>query len=1272
MQSCRWIHHRFSLFLLLLAMLCPVSAHAVLEREQVDSPIKTKSAEEGAKDLSGKNDRKPKRTEDELIVKFKSGTDDQARKKSHAKFGATKKKEFSRLRMHHVKLRKGITVEEAIQEYAQDPNVEYAEPNFIYTAEALPDESRFSELWGMYNTGQTGGTPGADIHAGAAWDITTGSRDVVVAVIDTGIDYNHPDLAPNIWKNPGETAGNLIDDDGNGYPDDIYGIDTFNHFSWPFDDNGHGTHVAGTIGAVGNNGIGVAGVNWNVQIVTCKFLNAGGSGDTSGAVECLEYIRGLKVKGVNIVATSNSWGGGDYSQALYDAINAQRDILFIAAAGNDGADLTTNGWNHYPSGYELPNIISVAATDHNDNKAVFSNYGRRSVDISAPGVKILSTLPAQNKWNITGGYGLLSGTSMATPHVTGVAAQLKAQDPGRDWITIKNLLLAGGDNVSSMYERTVTGKRLNANGSLSCNNRPVFSALSLPTTITAGTPVTVSALSINCDLPVGPVVMRTSTGEVITLADDGTGADLAAGDGIFTGTWTPKGAKAILLFSSSAGQDTVEYPAFAIAGYTANTALSTPYSDSVPVSGYPPYGWSILSGSLPPGITLDASTGQFSGSSAQPGIYPFTLQAADVYGAKALKDLSISVYPAGISKAWHNIAYPSINISSDSFRVGKKTDVAVDADGNSYVIRQGFEQDYDFFLVKYSPAGQELWSRKYSQGTYDQPAAVTVDRDGYVYVGGFTAPNCQSCILDTEYFLVKYDPDGVIVWTRKRPGNIVYDITSDANGNIYMVGSPDDGGYLTVKYDAAGNELWSTLLQPGTLPYLWNPYIAVDTTGNVYITGYRETLGYPVDTPLIKYDASGNFQWYKFFKGDQEEAGQDIAVDANGDVYVTGWLLGTPPTLFLRKFSANGDPTWTKTYPAGVGTKGYGIAVDKNNSIHVIGSIQSTPYAGYDYLILKYDPSGNRLWAITYDGGVTEAGERLALDALGNLMLTGSADIWRGAFTIKLNDANAFAITTASLPAGASGTAYNAALSVKGGTAPYTWSIASGNLPPGLTIDPASGAVSGTPAGRGDAVVEVRVIDGTGKITVRLLRMQVMGIDDTSLNPVIIGVAFNQLITGGGGIAPYSWGIASGSLPSGLSLESSADGSPRIKGTANGIGNYSFILSLQDSTGKTAFRPMTLSVVAPPCVASQVRIARTPLLYFDSIQAAADAAADSEVLQLQGVETFGDITINRGTPLALKGGYDCYFADNSGYTTVHGNLVVSNGTVEVNNIILAQ
>ena len=353
-------------------------------------------------------------------------------------------KEFPYLHIQHIKFKKGMTVEEALAGYEADPDIEYAEPNYMVTIAASPNDPLFNQLWGLYNTGQTGGTPAADIDAPNAWDITTGNIDIVVAVIDTGVDHSHEDLTGNMWVNTGEIPDNGIDDDGNGYVDDIYGIDTTNNDSDPFDDNGHGTHVSGTIGAIGNNVIGVAGVNWDITIMACKFLNASGSGYIDGAIECLEYIRALREKGANIIATNNSWGGGGYSQALYDAINAQQDILFIAAAGNSNANNDTSTF--FPADYYLPNLIAVAATDHNDSKASFSNYGRRSVSVGAPGVNILSTLPEKNLWGITGGYGKLSGTSMATPHVTGLAALIKSQDMTRDWKMIRNLILAGGDN----------------------------------------------------------------------------------------------------------------------------------------------------------------------------------------------------------------------------------------------------------------------------------------------------------------------------------------------------------------------------------------------------------------------------------------------------------------------------------------------------------------------------------------------------------------------------------------------------------------------------------------------------------------------------------------------------------------------------------------------------------------------------------------------------------------------------------------------------------
>lgn len=358
---------------------------------------------------------------------------------------------------------------------SKDPRVEYAEPNYILRVALVSNDPGFPQLWGLNNTGQTGGTVDADIDAPEAWDIIRNSTHVV-GVIDTGIDYTHEDLAANMWTNPEEIPGNGIDDDGNGFIDDVYGWDFINNDNDPFDDHGHGTHVAGTIAAVGDNGVGVVGVNWQVKVAAIKFLSAGGSGTTADAVKAIQYANQM-----GFAITNNSWGGGGFSQALYDAIAAANAAghLFVAAAGNSGVNADVSPM--YPAAYDLPNIISVAATDHNDLKASFSNYGVASVDLGAPGVNIYSTVPTGScSLCDPSGYKLLSGTSMASPHVAGALALLKAQFSELSHRDLIYQMLGNVDEISGFDNLVFSGGRLNIYKALTLAPKPIASFVASP------------------------------------------------------------------------------------------------------------------------------------------------------------------------------------------------------------------------------------------------------------------------------------------------------------------------------------------------------------------------------------------------------------------------------------------------------------------------------------------------------------------------------------------------------------------------------------------------------------------------------------------------------------------------------------------------------------------------------------------------------------------------------------------------------------------------
>ncbi len=345
--------------------------------------------------------------------------------------------------------------------------IEYAEPNWIYKHQATSNDPSFTNgnLWGMYGSSTS---PANQFGSGAATAWTnnkTGSSSIYIGIIDEGYMYTHEDLALNAGTNPYEIAGNGIDDDGNGLKDDVYGWDFAGNNNTVFDGVGddHGTHVAGTIGAVGGNRKGVAGVVWNVKLLNAKFLGSTG-GSTANAIKAVDYFTNLKKKGLNIVATNNSWGGGGYSQGLKDAIDraAAENILFIAAAGNSGTnnDVTAS----YPSGYNSSNIIAVASITSIGGLSSFSQFGATTVDIGAPGSSVLSTVPKSSKGKIISAYATYSGTSMATPHVTGAVALYSSINPGATAAQIKSAILNAATATPSLSGKCVTGGRLNVAG----------------------------------------------------------------------------------------------------------------------------------------------------------------------------------------------------------------------------------------------------------------------------------------------------------------------------------------------------------------------------------------------------------------------------------------------------------------------------------------------------------------------------------------------------------------------------------------------------------------------------------------------------------------------------------------------------------------------------------------------------------------------------------------------------------------------------------------
>ena len=1154
--------------------------------------------------VSAASPKKPVLVPGELIVGFKSGVSDSAQAAALSQAGATNKKAFKQIRARLVRgpEKKLAAIQKAL---ASDPRVAYVEPNHVLTINSIPNDPSFSQLWGLNNTGQTGGTADDDIDAPEAWDVSTGSSNVVVAVVDTGVDFSHPDLAAQQWVNPGENCGssdpgnlcaqasNGVDDDNDGYVDDWRGWDWVSNDNNPFDDHDHGTHVSGTIGAVGNNGIGVAGVNWNVKIMALKFLNSQGSGDTAGAISATLFAadHGARI-------ASNSWGGGPYDQGLFNAIEygARKGMLFVAAAGNDSSNNDTTP--SYPASYDSPAVVSVAATDDNDNLAYFSNYGAQSVDLAAPGVNILSTTPGNT-------YSTFSGTSMATPHVSGAAALVAAAFPGATLYGTKALLISTVDQRASLAGDVVTGGRLNVENALGCSNVPevVFTSPANGFNVGIGEPVSITVVGANCANAAGlGNVTVTLNGNPVTLS-------AANPDrGLYTASYTPTSPGSLTLTARvTAGGTTATQTVSgnAVQNYTC-TDVSDPWVD------------------VRPGTFLSTASNSDDNFSALNTTFPFPFYGQTYSLAYVSSNGFLTLGSSAGASEYANTALPNANPPN--------TVIAP-------------------FWDDLNPAA--------SGEVYAGITGAAPDR--VLHIEWYNVPHFTLSSSGTATFEVSMHETGEIVfrWQDTDLGNASWNngaaATAGVENAVGAIGKqlsfnqplltsgravscvatttppPSPPSITTTTLDDATNTQGynaSLAASGGTPPYTWSIQSGSLPSGVSLNASTGALSGTPSDAPgtytfTARVDDSGS-----------QNATKQLSIDVANPLSVTttslaGGVVGQSYSASLASSGGKGSVTWSLAS----GSLPSGLTLNTST-----GAISGTPTAGgtSTFTVQATDSGAPARTATSSSlsvtvadvltittsglpGGAVGTAYSQSVNATGGttpytwslangtslppgLDLSASGGVVSGTptasgtfnFTVQVTDqaqtdtqdlsitvVPALTITTSSLPGGTVGSPYSQTLSATGGVPSYTWSLASGSLPPGLSLSASGGVVSGTPTTSGTYSFTARVTDGTQTATQPLQIVvspaPTLTITTTSLPAGRVGVPYSQNVTASGGSGTYTWTVASGHFPPGLSLTS---GTPEatISGTPTNKGNYTFTLRVRDGVGRTATRSLVINI----------------------------------------------------------------------------------------------
>jgi len=1115
---------------------------------------------------------------DEVIVKFVPGSPASARASARLAAGAVAAEALSPLAEHSqvLQLGRGTTVGRALEALLRNPNVEYAEPNYLLESTATPNDPKFTDgtLWGMLGDASS---PSNQYGSQAAEVWTAGhigSEDVYVVVIDTGVQVTHPDLAANIWTNPFDPIDG-VDNDGNGFVDDVHGWDFFYDDSSVYDglDDDHGTHVAGTIGGVGGNGAGVVGVNWDVTMITAKFLGPNG-GSTSTAVRAVDYATDLKNRhGLNIVATSNSWGGGGASTSLLDAIERGGDagILFVAAAGNSNVDADSSP--HYPSSYACDRtasgaargwdcVISVASITSSGARSSFSNYGVTSVDLGAPGSSIHSTLPENT-------YGSYSGTSMATPHVSGAIALCASINQGQ---TAQDLLLATLANVaptSSMVGRTVTGGRLDLSAMVGACVGATAPVEGSPSGLAA---TTVSTSSIDLTWTDG------STGEsfqeidvstdgcssftkVATVGGDAESATVVgldpstdhcfrvrAGNGFQGGTYSA--------WSNTASARTFDPPP----GYT---CVSEPYS------------WVATTSGTSLSLGDDGSTSQAIGFSF--GLYGQSASTAWV-GSNGVVGL------AGTVNQYQNVTIPNAG-QPNGLIAAFWDDLNPGAGGTVRVLRDGAEGSRRFIaswedVPHYSVANGVTFQAILEESTGDvvlQYQDVVFGSSGYD--GG------RSATVGIEDHAGEF---GTL---------ISYNTATLSNGTAYRCSLP------------SGVQITTTSLPAGTTGSAYSATLSAsggDGTNTWDVSGLPSGLSLTDDTISGTPDAAGTSTvTVSVLSGDGSSDSVDLELVVGAPVFVTTSSLddGSTSAAYSATLAASGGTTpytWsivTGSLPAGLTLGGDTIsgtpttAGTSTFTVQVTDSIGRTDTAELSITTtqsLTSTASGEIL------GGGTVSGTFEATHAEDGVVQTiGERDSggrrqnrydWMDHTWIVpvAPGTNTLTIVARWNDAGDSDTG-----------ARFEWFDGSTWNPIG-TVDSSSNselsAIIGVPS---VAEIRVRVRDNDqtpGNRSNDSVAVDFIGItgDGETPPPTIVTTGFPDAtrnaeytasVEVSGGTAPLAWSITSGSLPNGLSLDTTTG---LISGSATSLGTSSFTIGVSDGDGRTDSASFSITVVDVP------------------------------------------------------------------------------------------